>query len=56
MEEQEQAFEIQRRRLAELRTARKPIYNQSYFGYSTEGLKVPEGLQPLLSHAFTMSM
>ncbi|KAG8636970.1 zinc finger CCCH domain-containing protein 18 isoform X2 [Manihot esculenta] len=42
MEEQEQAFEIQRRRLAELRTARKPIYNQSYFGYSTEGLKVPE--------------
>ncbi|KAF2303768.1 hypothetical protein GH714_023355 [Hevea brasiliensis] len=41
-EQQEQALEIQRRRFAELRTAQKPMSNQSYFGYSMEGLKVSE--------------
>lgn len=43
MEEQEQALEFQRRQLAELRIARKPISNRSYFGYSMDGLKVSEG-------------
>ncbi|KAG8658307.1 zinc finger CCCH domain-containing protein 18 isoform X3 [Manihot esculenta] len=42
MEEQEQALEFQRRQLAELRIARKPISNRSYFGYSMDGLKVSE--------------
>uniref|UniRef100_A0A2P2Q336 Uncharacterized protein MANES_03G137900 n=1 Tax=Rhizophora mucronata TaxID=61149 RepID=A0A2P2Q336_RHIMU len=42
MEEQEQPFELERRRLAELQTMWKPASKQSYFGYSMDGLKVSE--------------
>ncbi|WCJ33045.1 Zinc finger CCCH domain-containing protein 18 [Euphorbia peplus] len=42
IEEQEQALEFQRRRLAGLQTARKTMANQSYFGYAMDGLKVSE--------------
>ncbi|XP_012070977.1 zinc finger CCCH domain-containing protein 18 isoform X2 [Jatropha curcas] len=42
LEEQEQALELERRRLAELRIPPKPMTNQSYFGYSMNGLKFSE--------------
>ncbi|KAF5461172.1 hypothetical protein F2P56_020991 [Juglans regia] len=42
IEEQEQAFELQRMRLAGLHLAQKPPINQPYFGYSMEGLKVSD--------------
>ncbi|XP_065862538.1 zinc finger CCCH domain-containing protein 18-like [Euphorbia lathyris] len=42
IEEQEQALELQRRRLAGLQTARKTMGSQSYFSYAMDGLKVSE--------------
>uniref|UniRef100_A0A5B7B6F9 Putative zinc finger CCCH domain-containing protein 18 n=1 Tax=Davidia involucrata TaxID=16924 RepID=A0A5B7B6F9_DAVIN len=42
MEEHELALELERRRLSELHVARKPLGNQSYFGYSMDELKVSE--------------
>lgn len=46
LEEQEQAFELERRRLAELQLVRKPMPNPPYFGSYMDGLKISEGLQP----------
>ncbi|KAL5548563.1 hypothetical protein UlMin_003794 [Ulmus minor] len=41
--EQQALLEFERRRLAELQLARKPVNNnQSYLGYSTDGLKLPK--------------
>ncbi|KAI4307903.1 hypothetical protein L6164_031030 [Bauhinia variegata] len=42
MEEQEQALEFQRRRLAELQMAQKSLGSSPKFGFSMDGLKVPE--------------
>uniref|UniRef100_A0A5B7B5H5 Putative zinc finger CCCH domain-containing protein 18-like isoform X2 n=1 Tax=Davidia involucrata TaxID=16924 RepID=A0A5B7B5H5_DAVIN len=42
MEEHEVALELERRRLSGLQVARKPLGNQSYFGYSMDELKVSE--------------
>ncbi|KAK1581399.1 hypothetical protein Q3G72_005680 [Acer saccharum] len=42
MEEQEHAFELERRHLAELRLMQKPMANQPCFGYSLNDLKVSE--------------
>lgn len=44
IEEHEQAFELERMRLAGLHLAQKPPINQPYFGYSMEGLKVSDGM------------
>ncbi|GAV86841.1 RRM_6 domain-containing protein [Cephalotus follicularis] len=42
MEQHEQTLELERRHLAEMQLARKPLANDSYFGYSMDGLKVSE--------------
>lgn len=42
--EQEHAFELERRHLAELQLARKPPASQPHFGYSMDGLKVSNGI------------
>ncbi|KAL5737482.1 hypothetical protein ACOSP7_030243 [Xanthoceras sorbifolium] len=42
MEEQEQALELERRRLVELRLMQKPLANQPCFGYSMDDLKGSE--------------
>ncbi|KAH9804087.1 hypothetical protein WN944_002209 [Citrus x changshan-huyou] len=42
LEEQEQAFELERRRLAELQLVRKPMPNPPYFGGYMDGLKISE--------------
>ncbi|OMO83683.1 hypothetical protein CCACVL1_11269 [Corchorus capsularis] len=40
IEEPEQIFELERRRPSEMHLAHKPLANQSFFGYSIDGLKV----------------
>ncbi|KAK0600528.1 hypothetical protein LWI29_015868 [Acer saccharum] len=42
MEEQEHAFKMEKRRLAELQLMQKPLSNQPCFGYSMNDLKVSE--------------
>ncbi|GKV38683.1 hypothetical protein SLEP1_g46570 [Rubroshorea leprosula] len=42
IEDPEQSLEIERRHLSELRLARKPLANQSCFGYSMDGFRVQE--------------
>lgn len=44
MEEQEQAFEFERRRFSEMHLAPKPLTHHSYFGYSMDELKLSQGL------------
>lgn len=44
MEENEQAFELERRCLSELQLAAKPLSHRPYYGYTTDELKLPEGL------------
>lgn len=43
IEEQEQALELERMRLADLQLARKSTISQPYFGY-IDGLKVSDGV------------
>ncbi|KAJ8766581.1 hypothetical protein K2173_023828 [Erythroxylum novogranatense] len=42
LEEQDQAFELERRRLAKLQMVQKPTADPSYFDYSMDGLKISE--------------
>lgn len=44
MEEQDQALELERMRLAELQFSRKSTINQPFFGYSMDGLKISDGV------------
>ncbi|GKV43836.1 hypothetical protein SLEP1_g51087 [Rubroshorea leprosula] len=41
-EDPEQSLEFERRRLSELHLARKPLANQSHFGYSMDGFRTQE--------------
>lgn len=41
---EQEAFELERRQLAELQLARKPPASQPHFGYSMDGLKVSNGI------------
>ncbi|XWS11312.1 hypothetical protein CRYUN_Cryun38cG0072700 [Craigia yunnanensis] len=45
VEDPEQVFQLERRRPSETHLAQKPLANQSFFGYSMDGLKVSEGLE-----------
>lgn len=42
--EQERALEFETRRLSGMQLMAKPVNDQSYFGYSMDGLKVSEGI------------
>lgn len=49
MQDQEQALELEARRLSQLQLAGKHLSNQSCFGYSMDELKLSEeGLNPAL--------
>jgi hypothetical protein len=41
---EQQALELESRRLSELQLTSKPLSHHSYFGYSMDGLKLSEGL------------
>lgn len=43
IEENKQAFELERRCLSELQLAAKPFSHRPYYGYSVDALKLPEG-------------
>lgn len=54
MEENEQAFELERRCLSELQLAAKPLSHRPYYGYTTDELKLPEGLN--FRHPFQLDV
>lgn len=46
IEENEQAFERERRCLSELQLAAKPLSHRPYYGYAMDELKLSEGSFP----------